>query len=213
MENKLRKLLDRIYEMEGLVHLSLKRTELKEDFLRLIAAKGAEVAQMCDILYKEEAPIVSLSDGQENEMEPIDKAIEITNKDQTQRNFDVPERKFISDLLPYELEEYSLEKDEDRDEVQNIKGKEENLLSENEGNAIQDDTQSRGKLVFSINDKFRFRRALFENSDVEFNNTLVLVASMENYDEAEDYFLNEKNWESGDEDVKDFLDIIKRYFR
>ena len=73
--------------------------------------------------------------------------------------------------------------------------------------------EPRGRLVFSINDRYRFKRELFDNSDVDFNNTLAIVASMEDYDEAEDYFLGELQWDAGRTEVADFLEIIKRYFK
>ena len=53
---------------------------------------------------------------------------------------------------------------------------------------------------------------LFSDSDIDFNNTLAIIASMENYDEAEDYFLNELEMDESDHDVADFLNIIKNYF-
>lgn len=73
--------------------------------------------------------------------------------------------------------------------------------------------EPRGKLVFSINDRYRFKRELFSNSDADFNNTLALVASMENFDEAEDYFLSELQWDQKRGEVVDFLEILKRYFK
>lgn len=72
--------------------------------------------------------------------------------------------------------------------------------------------EPRGRLVFSINDRYRFKRELFPNSDADFNNTLALVASMENYDEAEDYFLSELQWDQKKPEVIDFLEILKKYF-
>ena len=75
------------------------------------------------------------------------------------------------------------------------------------------DFENRGKLVFSVNDKFRFRKELFNNSDVDFNNTVALVASMEDYNEAEDYFINEEGFDPANPVVKEFMDIIKRYFQ
>ncbi len=73
--------------------------------------------------------------------------------------------------------------------------------------------EPRGKLVFSINDRYRFKRELFNNSDADFNNTLAFVASMENYDEAEDYFLGELQWDPSSREVIDFLEILKKYFK
>lgn len=74
-------------------------------------------------------------------------------------------------------------------------------------------TDARGRLVFTINDRYRFKRDLFANSDAEFNTTLALVASMDNYEEAEDYFLGELQWNPQREEVVDFLNILKNYFR
>lgn len=75
------------------------------------------------------------------------------------------------------------------------------------------DSKTRGRLVFSINDRFRFKRELFGNSDADFNNTLALVASMEDYEEAEDYFAGELQWDKSRAEVADFLEILKKYFQ
>lgn len=69
-----------------------------------------------------------------------------------------------------------------------------------------------GRLVFSVNDRYRFRRELFDNSDADFNTTLALVASMESYEEAEDYFTMEREWDPAVPAVSDFLEVIRKYF-
>lgn len=73
--------------------------------------------------------------------------------------------------------------------------------------------EPRGRLVFTINDRYRFKRDLFCNSDAEFNTTLALVASMDSYEEAENYFLDELQWNLQRQEVADFLDILKNYFK
>ncbi len=78
---------------------------------------------------------------------------------------------------------------------------------------FDDFTEPRGRLVFSINDRYRFKRELFKGSDMEFNTTLSLVASMDGYEEAEDYFLNELQWDEKSPDVIDFLEILKNYYK
>ena len=84
---------------------------------------------------------------------------------------------------------------------------------ENETYKFDEYTEPRGRLVFSINDRYRFRRELFNGSDVDFNTTLSLVASMDDYEEAEDYFLDELQWDEKSPDVIDFLEILKNYFK
>ena len=183
MQSNLKELLDKIYELEGLVHLALKREEDSEDFVRLISKKGKEVGGLCQNLLEEDKAIPKM----------IDK---------TDSNFD--------------LEEYSLE--EDSESIVNSP-----VLSEIL-ERIEDETQAedlkitssdsqKGKLVFSINERFRFKRELFDNSDADFNNTLALVASMETYEEAEEYFINEEGFDPSDPVVKEFMEVIKRYFK
>lgn len=73
---------------------------------------------------------------------------------------------------------------------------------------------SRGDLrkMFTLNDKFRFRRELFANSNTEFSDALNLVEAMGSYAEVEDYFLNDLGWNAEDSEVSDFLAIFAKYF-
>lgn len=68
------------------------------------------------------------------------------------------------------------------------------------------------KPAFCINDRFRFRRELFGNSDTEFSAAMDLVATMEDYDEAEAYFFAERGWNPEQPEVMDFMAIIRNYF-
>lgn len=66
--------------------------------------------------------------------------------------------------------------------------------------------------MFTVNDKFRFRRELFGNSDTEFTDTLNLVEAMRNYSEAEDYFYNDLSWDADATEVQEFMAVVNRYF-
>lgn len=66
--------------------------------------------------------------------------------------------------------------------------------------------------MFTVNDKFRFRRELFGNSDTEFTDTLNLVEAMRNYNEAEDYFYNDLAWDAEASEVQEFMAVVNRYF-
>lgn len=68
------------------------------------------------------------------------------------------------------------------------------------------------KPAFCLNDRFRFKRELFGNSDAEFSQAMNMVAAMEDYEEAEEYFLGELGWDAENQEVIDFLAIIKNYF-
>ena len=257
MQEKLRELLDKIYELEGLVHLSLKREDSKEDFIRLINRKCGEINDLSFILGEEkiiaeDKPIVvkepeilsepeegkdklveveglitenSNSDGEEAEeetesndqMPPEYEMDEEENRDVNSviNNYTFEENKYFpqedeNDF--FSLTEYSIP-DDDEYEIEEFEDVND-LRKEPERKDVKEVSEiERGKLVFSINDRYRFRRELFDNSDLGFNNSLALVASMDNYDEAEDYFLNELGMNSADSTVKDFLQIIRKYFR
>lgn len=66
--------------------------------------------------------------------------------------------------------------------------------------------------AISLNDRFRFRRELFGNSDSELNNAFTMVETMKSFNQAEDYFYDYLGLDPQNPDVKDFMDIIQRHF-
>ena len=71
----------------------------------------------------------------------------------------------------------------------------------------------RPNLVFTLNDRFRFRRELFSNSDSEMADAINTIGSMHSYDEAEEYFYTDLNWDPENPDVADFMEIIRNSFK
>lgn len=66
--------------------------------------------------------------------------------------------------------------------------------------------------AFTLNDKFRFRRELFGNSQAEFDDTLQVISAMSSLDEAEEYFYEDLCWDADNEDVKAFMEILAKHF-
>lgn len=66
--------------------------------------------------------------------------------------------------------------------------------------------------AFTLNDRFRFRRELFRNSDEEFKETLEVIGSMSSMEEAEDYFFNDLCWDPSSPEVKEFMAIVAKHF-
>ncbi|MCF0218345.1 MAG: hypothetical protein HUK14_01050 [Muribaculaceae bacterium] len=71
----------------------------------------------------------------------------------------------------------------------------------------------RPNLIFTLNDRFRFRRELFSNSDSEMADAINTIGSMHSYDEAEEYFFTDLNWDPENPDVADFMEIIHNSFK
>lgn len=67
--------------------------------------------------------------------------------------------------------------------------------------------------AFSLNDRFRFRRELFGNSDINMNDTLNLIDTMSSYEEAEEYLTQDMGWRIDEVVVQEFLQLVERHFR
>lgn len=67
--------------------------------------------------------------------------------------------------------------------------------------------------AISLNDRFRFRRELFGNSDVRMTETLALIDTMSDYGEAREYLLNDMGWDDEDPVVKEFLALVEKHFK
>lgn len=66
--------------------------------------------------------------------------------------------------------------------------------------------------AFTLNDKFRFRRELFRNSQDEFDETLNVISQMSSITEAEEYIYDDLCWDPDNEDVKAFMDVVAKHF-
>lgn len=174
METELRDYLDKIFELEGLFLLLLKRDDISKELISLISKKGKEIGEFCSYL-SQNTNSICFSDS--------------------------------TKTLDSACEEYSI------DDSDFISESSKNISSNKASEIDVPNQKMTGKLVFSLNDRFRFRKELFENSDIDFNNTLALVASMNDYEEAEDFFINEEGFDRFNPTVIEFLEIIKNYFK
>lgn len=66
--------------------------------------------------------------------------------------------------------------------------------------------------MFTINDNFKFRRELFENSQERYAQALTAIEQMESMAQAEEHFYNELNWDKENPEVNEFMAIISVYF-
>lgn len=66
--------------------------------------------------------------------------------------------------------------------------------------------------VFNLNDKFRFRRELFGNSDADYMQCLDMLQAMYTLDEAREYLLGDLNWDPASDDVQAFIERLAVYY-
>ena len=66
--------------------------------------------------------------------------------------------------------------------------------------------------AFSVNDRFRFRRELFGNSEAEFVDAINMIESMHSFEEAQEYFLDDLGWDEEVAEVSEFMNIVRNHF-
>lgn len=66
--------------------------------------------------------------------------------------------------------------------------------------------------MFTLNDNFKFRRELFDNSQERYAQALTDIEQMESMAQAEEHFYNELNWDKENPEVNEFMAIISVYF-
>lgn len=84
--------------------------------------------------------------------------------------------------------------------------------AENEAEIPAEPKTERNPVAFCLNDRFRFRRSLFDGDDALFNEAMARIRQLSSYEEAEDYFYGQKGFDPEDEDVSDFMEILRNYF-
>lgn len=223
------KLLSRGYEMEGLLLLAREKGDSAPDGIwRMISEKAAEIHEAADmhlsvscacdsnqaessvsvgnadiVLPTSDSDIVSSNPVM---IEPTDSDDELTvaqesvTEEPAMGPMELPEDEpVIDDALPM-----LNDTDEPADAVSADPIRlDEKLAREGSRNL---------RKAFSLNDRFRFRRELFGNSDIEMSDTLNLVEAMSSYAEAVDYFMTDLQWDAENPEVKDFMAIIEKHF-
>lgn len=66
---------------------------------------------------------------------------------------------------------------------------------------------------FSLNDKYIFRRELFNFSDEEMQEALEVAADMTTIEDLEDYFYNDLCWDPENPTVKEFMSVVTARFK
>lgn len=67
--------------------------------------------------------------------------------------------------------------------------------------------------LFPLNEMYMYRRELFSGSDDDFNASLAIVEGMDNYSLAAEYFYSDLQWDVKNPTVEQFMKIIQKYFK
>ena len=68
------------------------------------------------------------------------------------------------------------------------------------------------KKAFSLNDRFRFRRELFNNNEQQMEKTINDLNAIQSYEDSINYLNSELKWDMENQAVKDFILLLEKRF-
>ena len=226
MEHSLNDILEKVYELEGLLLLARSREQdnIDASLRQLILAKGETIeALLGDTFAENEISVVEMPEPESDEA-----SIEINEslEDEVPAEPEGTENSYslIDDDADADEDSgnhsYEIPDDEDAD-VNLIEDADEEVVDDEDEDddvpltldeALQRNMSRDLRKAFSLNDRFRYRRELFANNDVEMNDTLNLVETMHSFSEAEDFFYGDLEWDKEAPEVIDFMNVIRNHF-
>lgn len=222
MDGGIKAILSQVYELEGLLLLIDNHgKETNKLVYQLIAEKAENISQMAKILDDSE-PLPEPAPMPEPEPEPERIVPEELPDEFADDDFDdvfVDESEDSEPDIPTDEPDYIDEEPEplDSPEISDDFGIVDSpAIPEDE--PVFNDVITRSmahddyRKMLTLNDKFRFRRELFENSEKLFADALNTIDAMRSFAEAEDYFFNTLEWDKESEEVAEFMSKLKAYF-
>lgn len=235
-KERIKYLLDTAFELEGLLQLANSREEIPAQVETLIREK---ITLLGDAVATEETVTDHLPvDGTLEQETHVEVSEE---KKPEEREHSIEEFEPVEVEEP-SFESYDLDDDVDDDADDDADDESEEKLEEEDypeedypeeevtvvGSAPEPmtikkepessgvdkvrDTKTASAPIFSINDRFLYSRELFGGRIADFEDALKDVASMENYEEAEEYFISELGFNPELPGVQSFLAIIEKCF-
>ena len=212
MDNSLETLLKQVLELEGLLLIAVKRGDDAPSMVYdMIRQKAAAIGGMAEVKapYNEQG-IDALPDDEPDD----DITVEFVDEPEPEAEQPVAEPAVEPDPVAEEpIAEPVVEPEPEAEvepELEPEPDPDDQPLTLDE--ALQRDMTKDLRQAFSLNDRYRYRRELFGNSDSVMNETLNLIEAMHSFDEAEDYFYKDLQWEHDSPEVADFMVIIKNHF-
>lgn len=126
----------------------------------------------------------------------------------TQEEADTEEETLPEEAPAIEIKDQEAEEAEEAPALQDEAAK---IVAEDAETTAPGEPNTRLLRAFTLNDRFRFRRELFNGNDSDLSDTLMILAGMESYDEAADYLLGDMMWDKNNASVADFMAILAQH--
>lgn len=201
------KLMDNCLEIEGLLSLLIQRgAKVPEHLFYLLENKSENLFNSIRNLKPAEQQDINVPEEQIAESAGFE---EIEDADVNPEISQVPETKPAPAEETDGIHQIEKDKDSDENEIQDP------VSEDDDKKAIEPPAGCVNTILpfkFSLNDRYRFRRELFNFSDEEMDEAIEAVSSMNSMEEVEDYFFNDLCWDPENLDVRDFIAIVASRF-
>lgn len=205
---RLSEMLDLTYELEGLLHIGVSRSSVPPHLNQLIVNKLNAIVSLADDpaeeseyhrlkeAYKEDLKEEAAKEAAENEDaaeydEESEEAPAVeANEEPAEENIKEKHQEDIESKESAPEEKKEVKKEEIKDKKEEIK---EEIVEEKiiEKSAPTNKAPQQSGRLFSVNDRFLYARELFGGNLKKFDAAIDGVITLDNYDEAEEYFVSE----------------------
>lgn len=223
--SKIKQIKNKLYEAEGLVELLQLREDRENDLLPLLSQRIAELTAMIGAEI-DELKLHQQSEEQPEEESALPDASEVTDSSEITNSSEFADSLEEDTAFTDGGEESNVESQEEITAPSDFSSNSDSSQSSDSSNSSETVsasenhassettplTKTKQRPALCLNDRFRFRRALFGGNDDEFNAVIDRIATLADFEEAEDYIYGELGFEPDDDDVADFMEIIKSYF-
>lgn len=215
MNNDMTGLLNLAYEIEGLLLLRINRgDETPSEMKELLAGKAKQLADAlaaCDAATDACATTTATCDSAVVCDAPAAEAVAAVEEPAAEAEVEIPAETAVA------VHEEAAAPTPESEIAESTEAEEKADADEAPSGLTLDEKLARERAAdiskaFTLNDRFRFCRELFRNSNEEFKETLEVIGSMADMDEAEEYFYNDLCWDSEKEEVREFMAIVAKHF-
>lgn len=210
-KEKYAEMLDRIYELEGLLQLAITRDDIPACLGGLISRKISELT-----LTRESAPSAT-----PDATAPAHDLFYVTEEAEEEI---APPAPTASPSAPVAVPPVPVAPTTPPSDLSNLSNNSNNSNLSNSSNSSNNPNPSdnpapvpsrpkvSGRAVFNLNDRFRFRRSLFGGSDADFSEAIAMLPTFDSFDEASSWFYNDRGWNPEDPEVTAFMEVMKNYY-
>lgn len=201
----LNQLLDINLQMEGCIRILINRPcdeaerhlfELNNKFNDLLKEEHKDIPEKNEIIQDDNEKIQDDNETIQDDNETIQNDNPIVQENITEL---IKGEENLNDIAlqqsPTRIEDTLSPKDEYRVE---------NMIAQKESRDFA--------RAITLNDRYRFTRALFEGDKELFDSTIKKIEGMESLSEAYEYFLCELNWDADQTEASDFLTLVANHF-